>query len=89
MAKPNPSNQHEVDDLKSIIFGLTIACPFSPNDAPSHCQLREIRKLPLAERLAWMKQLTDEERLQFYQNHLQCLKKRESAHPDEHKKTAS
>ena len=64
------------DTIKAHIFGLTVACPYT-GDNPNDCPLCEIRHLPLSEREAWVKDLTDEECRSYYQYHNLCLSKKE------------
>ena len=51
---------------------LLMECPY--NDCnPRHCQLYDLRKLSVNERLAWEAYLTEEARDMIYQYHLDCV----------------
>ncbi len=76
--KEKPENICEFgsDALKSSIFGLTIECPMHGN--PSDCPLHSIRLLLLKERNEWVKSLSHEECETIYENHKECIYKKEN-----------
>lgn len=47
-------------DVVSEVFGLLMSCPYMGGN-PSHCQLREVRLLSLADRLEWAKTVSASE----------------------------
>ena len=55
------------------VVGLSIACPFS-QDNPQRCQLCEVRTLPMAERIDWVRGLSVEELHGISIGHESCLK---------------
>ena len=61
-----------LQELKQLILGLTMACPFDQTN-PSSCQLHEIRKLDLKERFQWSARLTQEEAESIWANHEKCI----------------
>ena len=62
-------------DPRYYIKGLLVDCPYEPN--PPDCELHEIRKKPLKERLEWARQLTDEQVQQIIDIHRKCLAQKE------------
>lgn len=78
---PIPSSTQ--DDLASLIayaFGLCMACPWN-QDNPPDCPLHELRLLPYAHRLAWIKACTREQLLALCQHHCACLRSKETKAP--------
>ncbi len=63
---------------KAMLMGLIIECPFGGN--PKDCRLYERRKLPMEEKIEWMKSLSGDELLKMYQVHCECLRKKEKNH---------
>lgn len=59
--------------LMTRVVGLSIACPFS-QDNPERCQLCEVRALPMAERIEWVRSLSEEEMNGISIGHEACLK---------------
>lgn len=63
---------------KTMLMGLIIECPFGGN--PKDCPLYERRKLPMNDKIEWVKSLSDDELLKAYQVHCECLRKKEKNH---------
>lgn len=61
--------------IKAMLMGLVLECPLSGN--PKDCQLHDRRKLPLMERIEWVKSLSDDECHHFYKVHCDCLNNKE------------
>ena len=59
--------------LMTRVVGLSIACPFS-QDNPERCQLCEVRTLPMAERIDWVRGLSAAELRRISVGHEACLK---------------
>jgi hypothetical protein len=59
------------DSAKARLVELVIGCP--RNDYSEHCQLYEKRLLPLAEKLDWLLSLPDDELVNIYNTHCECL----------------
>ena len=57
--------------VRTILAGLTSDCPRS-RKGPS-CPLMEARKLPYAEKMAWLKSLHEKQLTQIYAEHCRCL----------------
>lgn len=55
------------------VVGLAIACPYS-QDNPQRCQLCDVRALPMAERIEWVRGLSDDEMNGISIGHEACLK---------------
>jgi len=58
--------------LKTLEYGLTIACPTNEGPNPPHCPLHDIRLLPTDERFKWVDALSDEEAVTCYIAHMNC-----------------
>jgi hypothetical protein len=54
------------------VVGLAVACPFT-QDNPEHCQLCEIRCLPMGARIEWARGLSGDELLQIAADHKRCV----------------
>lgn len=63
-----------MSDLKKF-EGLCFACPFG--DEHCDCVMKEKRKLPIEERLAWADSLSDNEKSMILSYHELCLYRRE------------
>ena len=63
---------------KTMLMGLIIECPFGGN--PKDCPLHERRKLPMEQRIKWVKSLSNDELQKAYLVHCECLKKKEKNH---------
>ena len=60
-----------VEEARYALHGRILRCPFGGN--PLECPLHEIRKLPVADRLAWLEAQSDEEVVELYQLHNACM----------------
>jgi hypothetical protein len=63
------------------VMGLAIACPYS-QDNPVRCQLCEVRTLPMAERIDWVRGLSSGELQEVTIGHETCLRALERAAAD-------
>lgn len=63
------------------VMGLAIACPYS-QDNPERCQLCEVRTLPMAERIDWVRGLSSGELQKVTIGHETCLRELERAAAD-------
>ena len=59
-------------DRESNVLHLTTGCPFDRKN-PLFCPLRQVRKLPLNERIKWVRLLNDEDLEYFSAYHEICL----------------
>lgn len=59
----------------NMFVGLCFACPFG--DEHCECAMREKRKLPIEDRLAWADSLSDSEKINILSYHELCLYRRE------------
>jgi hypothetical protein len=48
-----------------------LRCPLGGN--PDDCPLHKVREWPLEERLAWLESKSDEEVIELYRRHTDCL----------------
>lgn len=55
----------------TILVALSIECPQGGN--PESCQLHEFRKKPFSEKKEWIGTLTDDEVMDLFENHLECI----------------
>ena len=60
-----------VEEARLGMHGRILRCPLGGN--PEDCPLYEIRKWPMNERLAWLDSKTDEEVVELYHRHTDCL----------------
>lgn len=65
-------------DVLQRIVGLAFCCPFSQSN-PQYCELHELRKLPVRERLRELKNWDPQKLHNFEQHHSQCLRALEGA----------
>lgn len=63
------------------VMGFAIACPYS-QDNPAQCQLCDVRMLPMAERVEWVRGLSSGELHQVTTGHEECLRALGSAAAD-------
>lgn len=54
------------------LFGLIFSCPFDKGN-PEGCQLHNLRNLDPAERLAWVRSLSDDQAAEYIESHRRCL----------------
>lgn len=66
------TNPHAV---KVFLFGLLVDCPAGNN--PKNCQLHEIRKCPLQNRIDWLINQTYDQQAEIYLQHKKCLSEKE------------
>ena len=65
-----------IEEKKIWVRGLLVACPFgNPLD---DCPAKELRKIPLKERLNLVKEMTEDQITQVISHHRVCLSRRES-----------
>ena len=63
-----------IEEARLAMHGRILRCPIGDN--PADCPLHETRKLPVEDRLAWLESKTDEEVLELYSYHTNCLEER-------------
>ena len=56
------------------MHGRILRCPVGDN--PRDCPLHEVRKWSVEERLTWLESKTDEEVLELYNYHTNCLEEK-------------
>jgi len=64
------AEQH-VARTRAMLTGLARECPYHGGN-PEACPLREFRLMEMPERIKWVAQLTGEECMNIYQQHLFC-----------------
>jgi hypothetical protein len=64
-------NSDLVEEAKFALHGRILRCPLGGN--PEDCPLYDLRKLPVEERIAWLESQTDEELIDLYEQHNQCM----------------
>lgn len=74
----NPVHHARVD-----MVGLLVACPYN-QDNPANCPLHYIRQRDMAQRIAWLDSLDEEEVQVLYANHQHCLEIKEHRSPHRH-----
>ena len=70
-------NPKERLDRLSNILGLTLACPYDDRN-PEFCPLCDVRKLPVRQRITWVKMLSDDDVEYLATYHQICLHCRET-----------
>lgn len=70
--------EKELSDARMYILGLLIDCPYELNPKDCNCNLHDMRKKPLKERIDWSKQLTDQQGQNIISSHKKCLAQRET-----------
>ena len=64
-----------LNHFRVVTMGLMFECPYTHN--PVDCPVHSLRLKPVAERISWVKQLSDEDCRNFYMQHLACLDTKE------------
>ncbi|HWZ93722.1 MAG TPA: hypothetical protein VNW30_00865 [Opitutaceae bacterium] len=77
MPTPHVPKKRTLQELKQLVLGLSIACPFDQKN-PLSCQLHEIRKLDLKTRFQWVSRLTLAEAEGIWASHEKCVLEKES-----------
>ena len=62
----------EVADARMAMYARIIRCPLEIT--PEDCPLKEIRKMPMEERVIWIESKSDREIVELFQHHVKCLK---------------
>ena len=62
------------EEARLALYGRILRCPVDDN--PEDCPLHEIRKWPVEDRLVWIESKTDEEVLELYNYHTNCLEQK-------------
>jgi hypothetical protein len=79
MPKTTQTNETVLRErLKADVFGLSVACPYDQGN-PASCQLCEIRKTKLQDRLEWVRSLPFDDMVHIMTVHKDCLAYREQA----------
>jgi len=60
-----------IEEARMGMYGRILRCPLGGN--PKDCPLYEVRKWPVEERLAWLDSKNDEEVVELYHRHSDCL----------------
>lgn len=71
----SPTAPDKIPQPKILLAGLLVACPYQAGREA--CILYHIRKKPLAWRVKWLHQLTDDEICNLLKRHEHCLIKTE------------
>ena len=64
----------DIEEARAAMHGRILRCPVGEN--PKDCPLHEIRKRPIEERLVWLAAKTEEEVLEMYSYHINCLERK-------------
>jgi hypothetical protein len=76
MLSRRPYKKRGLPELRQLILGLAMACPFDQSNPPA-CQLYEIRNLGLKERFQWVSKLTLSEAEGIWAIHEKCINTKE------------
>ena len=60
-----------IEEARIGMQARILRCPLGGN--PADCPLHEIRKWPMEKRLSWLETLNDEEIVELYRQHSDCL----------------
>ncbi len=60
-----------IEEAQVEMHARILRCPIGDN--PKECPLHEVRKWPLEDRLAWLHKKSDEEIIDLYAHHTDCL----------------
>ena len=60
-----------LEEAQVEMHARILRCPIGDN--PEDCPLHEIRKRPVEDRLTWLHQKTDDEIIELYGYHVDCL----------------
>ncbi len=60
-----------IEDARIAMYARILRCPLGDN--PEDCPLYEVRKWPVERRLAWLNSTTDEEVVELFNRHCECL----------------
>lgn len=60
-----------IEEARIGMHGRILRCPLGGN--PEDCPLHEVRKWPVEERIAWLESRTNEEIVELYAYHTNCL----------------
>ncbi len=63
-------------EIRVHLIGLLIECPYDRGN-PLECPLYHFREKPIAERLSWLKGLSDRQLQDMYDYHFRCLEEKE------------
>jgi hypothetical protein len=75
----NGFNEQKKSELRDNILTLAMTCPVERCN-PEDCPLFKVRKLELARRLEWFRDLSDEDLVYLNAYHYVCMKTRLAAH---------
>jgi hypothetical protein len=64
----------DIEEARAGMHGRILRCPAGEN--PKDCPLHEVRKWPIEERLVWLDAKTDEDVLEMYNYHINCLERK-------------
>lgn len=64
-------------NIDTLIYALALECPLGNN--PTLCPLHDFRHCSMDEQTSAMKQLSQKEKLTFYEHHVFCFKMRRNA----------
>lgn len=64
----------DLREVREMLLGILFYCPLGGN--PKDCNCHSIRNLSTGKRFEWLNQLTDQESLGIYRNHILCLKRK-------------
>ena len=60
-----------IEEARVGMQARILRCPLGDN--PEDCPLHEVRQWPVEERLAWLEAVTDEEVVELFKRHCECL----------------
>ncbi len=66
------ANRDLAEEARFALHGRILRCPLGGN--PPDCPLYDVRKLSIAERIAWIESKNDDEAIDLYRQHNECLK---------------
>lgn len=60
-----------IEEARVGMHARILRCPMGGN--PEDCPLHNVREWPMEERIAWLEAKTDEEVVELYRRHTDCL----------------
>ena len=64
----------QIEKARIGMHGRILRCPVGDN--PEDCPLHEIRRMPIEARLAWLESKSDQEVVDLYRRHTECLERK-------------
>lgn len=69
-----------IEEARIGMHGRILRCPVGEN--PEDCPLYAVRQWPLEKRVAWLESKSDDDVLELYNYHTNCLEQKLAERPD-------